>query len=94
MSGLSNTVQKLPEYIVAAPVTDEERKRVQSYRRMQAKRRAGPFWTGSREQWAEIDSKTGSSLSAFENAATYSNRKRKAKPFKLPNLKKVKVCCQ
>lgn len=77
---------------MSAPITDEERKGVQIERDIQAKRRAGPFWTGSKEQWAEIDGKKEGNFNAFEDAPTYGN-KRKKKGFQLVDMKKVKAVC-
>jgi len=74
-------------------VTDEEHRGVRMERDLQAKRRAGPFWTGTREEWAEIDAQTGGGYNPFDGSATYS-KKRAKKPFRQANLKRIKVCCR
>ena len=78
---------------MAAPLTDEERRELQIERDFQAKRQAGPFWSGSREEWEEVDAKKGGNFNPFEDAETYGKKRRK-KPFQLANFKKVKVCCK
>lgn len=78
---------------MSAPITDEERREVQIYRELDAKRRVGPFWTGTREDWAQIDAtsgKSGESHDPFENAQTY-GKKHTKKTFKLADLSKVKL---
>lgn len=78
---------------MAAPITDAERRGVQLEREIQAKRRAGPFWTGTREDWARMETSLGHAFDAFDAVPTY-GKKRAKKPFKLANLKRIKVCCE
>lgn len=77
---------------MAAPITAEEREGVQIEREIQAKRRAGPFWTGTQDEWAEIDTRSGGNFNPFDGVVTY-GKKRVRKPFQLANLKRIKVCC-
>ena len=78
---------------MATPITEDERRGVQLDREIQAKRRAGPFWTGTREEWAEIEARSGGEFNPFEGVPTY-GKKRTKKPFQLANLKRIKVCCK
>lgn len=78
---------------MSAPITDAERRGVQMEREIQAKRRAGPFWTGTRGEWAHLEATTGGTFDAFDAVPTY-GKKRAKKPFKLANLKRIKVCCE
>ena len=78
---------------MAAPITDQERREVQIYRELDAKRRAGPFWTGTREDWALIDAASGNpggAFDPFEDAQTY-GKKHTKRAFKLADLTKVKL---
>lgn len=79
--------------IMAAPVTDKEREEIRIGREMDAQRRAGPFWTGTKQQIAEYEAslgKGGEGFDAFNGAATYGNKHTKAL-WQPPNLKKVKL---
>ena len=72
------------------PSSDEKRE-VAMMREMREKRRAGPFWTGSKEQWAKVDAAGEKrNFDMFGGAETYGNKSRK-KPFQLADLKKVKA---
>ena len=84
--------QELTDHIMSAPITDDERRGVQIQRDMQARRQAGPFWTGTKADWAEIDAKRGESggHDPFEDVNTY-GKKRKRDSFKLADLSKVKL---
>ena len=77
---------------MAAPTTDNERRQVQIGRELQAKRRAGPFWTGTKEDWAKLDkdANMGSRYNPFEDAPTYGKKTMK-KQFKLAPLSKIKL---
>lgn len=78
---------------MAAPITDSERRQVQIGRELDAKRRAGPFWTGTREDWAQIDAVSGNpggNFDPFGDAQTY-GKKHTKRPFKLADLSKVKL---
>ncbi|KAF2487942.1 hypothetical protein BDY17DRAFT_21500 [Neohortaea acidophila] len=92
---ISNSRQDVLSPIPSAPITAREHRAVVLQREIQARRHAGPFWTGTMEQWAEIDTHSGGQVNAFDGGvvATY-GRKRVRKPFTLPSLKKVKVCCE
>lgn len=85
-------LQPLPDDIHPAPITDRERRLVAIDRELQAKRRAGPFWTGTAADWAEIVAQREGKFNPFEDAPTY-GRKRTKKQFQLPDLKKVRYCC-
>lgn len=89
----ANVLRDFGEMFMAAPITDEERREVQIGREMDAKRRAGPFWTGTREDWAQIDAVSGNpgaKYDPFEDAQTY-GKKHMKRPFKLADLSKVKL---
>ena len=80
--------------IFPAPPTAEERAMMKFERTLNAQRRAGPFWTGSREQWAQFDAQSNKTVAAtydpFEDAATYGKRNLK-RPWKPANLSRIKL---
>ena len=79
--------------VMAAPATDDERREVQLWRELDAKRRAGPFWTGTRDDWAQLDAGNGildMKSDPFENAQTY-GKKHTKRAFKMADLSKVKL---
>ncbi|KAK5169649.1 DNA-directed RNA polymerase III subunit C31 [Saxophila tyrrhenica] len=81
------------EMIFPAPITRFERAIVQLDRATTARRRAGPFWTGNKDQWAQYEAKTDGPVrghyNAFEDAATYSRRlmKKRWRPADLTEIK-------
>lgn len=84
--------------IFPAPITDDERAIVAIERSMKAQRRAGPFWTGSKEQWAQYDAQNNIPVDGFfnpfENVATY-GRKNLKRPWRPADLSRIKLgqCC-
>ncbi|KAK3703131.1 DNA-directed RNA polymerase III subunit C31 [Vermiconidia calcicola] len=81
------------EMIMAASVTEDEREEVRIGREMDAQRRAGPFWSGTWEQWAQYDAayaKAGENCDPFGGAATYGKR-HMTKMWKPPDFTKVKL---
>ena len=77
----------------SAPISDTERRQVQIWRELDAKRRAGPFWTGSKDDWVRIDSLSVRNASAvvdpFEVAA--SRRGGGKRTFRMADLRRVKL---
>ena len=78
--------------MLAAAVTDSERRQVQILRELDAKRRAGPFWTGTKEDWARIDSMSGRNAvyNPFE-CANGSGKRGVKRQFKMVDLKTIKL---
>ncbi len=88
----SDFFQKWEKLPTPAPITDDERALVQIERELDAQRRAGPFWTGTKEQWMQFESqsgKMGEGFDAFEDASTYGRRsaKRSWRPADLSRIK-------
>jgi hypothetical protein len=70
---------------------------IQIQRSMDAQRRAGPFWTGTKDQWAQFESQGGKlteTFDPFEDASTYGrkNAKRAWRPADLSKIKLGKFC--
>ena len=64
---------------------------MQILRELDAKRHAGPFWTGTKEDWARIDSMSGKNAvyNPFE-CATGSGKRGVKRQFKMADLTKIK----
>lgn len=80
--------------ILPAPVADWERAQIRIKRDLQTKRREGPWWTGTKEDWKRISSERSkeSVPDPFEaGARSYAARKGSKRSFQLANLDKVKM---
>ena len=89
---LTLILQDYGPVVLATAVTDSERRQVQILRELDAKRRAGPFWTGTKEDWARIDSMSGRNAvyNPFE-CANGSGKRGVKRQFKLVDLKTIKL---
>ena len=87
-------IQDFGPMILPAPIADWERAQIRIKRDLQAKRRQGPWWTGTKEDWKRISSE-GSKDSIpdpFEaGARSYAVRKGGKRSFQLANLKELKM---
>lgn len=75
------------------PITDDERSLVQIERDMLSQRRAGPFWTGSKAQWAEYEAQSGrmtANVDAFDSVMSYGKRNLK-RAWRPTDLSKIKL---
>ena len=75
--------------ILAAPITNSERRQIQILRELDAKRRAGPFWTGTKEDWARIEAVSG--RNAVYDPFECAQKKSSKRAFRLADLTKVKL---
>jgi hypothetical protein len=90
---LANFFQDYGPIHPSAPISDTEHRQVQIWRELDAKRRAGPFWTGTKDDWVRIDSLSVRNASAvvdpFEVAA--SRRGGGKRMFRMADLRRVKL---
>lgn len=75
--------------VLAAPITETERRQVQILRELDAKRRAGPFWTGTKEDWARIEAVSG--RNAVYDPFECAQKKSSKRAFRLADLATVKL---
>ena len=74
------------------PISNSERRQVQIWRGLDAKRRAGPFWTGTKDDWVKVDAldlRNASAIDPFEVAA--SRRGGGKRTFRMADLRTVKL---
>ncbi len=74
---------------LAAPITESERRQIQILRELDAKRRAGPFWTGTKEDWARIEAASG--RNAVYDPFECAQKKSSKRSFRLADLTTVKL---